>query len=108
MSITIAGIRFENHGYDARGDVLYLDVEGYCGPPAGAHTSDEGHNIEFDKAGRVIGMTIVGLRWYLKRDGVLTITLPVESLTPQERAQLSSTTLRATEAELAPALASVA
>jgi len=36
MSVTIAGIRFDQHDYDERGDVLYLSVEGYEGPPATA------------------------------------------------------------------------
>lgn len=109
MSITIAGITFENHGYDARGDVLYLDVEGYAGPPADALCSDEGHNVEFDDAGRVIAMTIVSARRCLERDGDLRITLPAEHLTPQELAALGgSPALRATEAELAPALKSAA
>ena len=29
MSVTIAGIRFDHHDYDERGDVLYMSVEGY-------------------------------------------------------------------------------
>lgn len=109
MSITIAGIRFANHSYDARGDVLYVDVEGYRGPPADALCSDEGHNVEFDEFGRVIAMTIVNARWWLERDGVLKLTMPVEYLTPQELASLGGcTALRASAAELASALKSAA
>lgn len=109
MSVAIAGITFENHGYDARGDVLYVDVKGYAGPPADALCSDEGHNVEFDESGRVIAMTIVNARWWLERDGELRITLPREYLTRQELARLGGrTALRASEAELAPALKSAA
>jgi uncharacterized protein YuzE len=76
MSVTIAGISFHNHEYDARGDVLYLSVEGYGGPPATAHASPEGHNIEYDESGRVMAMTLVNVRWLLERNGELTITWP--------------------------------
>jgi uncharacterized protein YuzE len=76
MSVTIAGIGFANHDYDERGDVLYLSVEGYEGPPATAYGSPEGHNVEYDDAGRVIAMTLVNVRWLLERDGELTITWP--------------------------------
>ena len=57
MSITIAGTTFEHHHYDQRGDVLYLGVEHYEGPPASALSTPEGHNIEYDETGRVVGMT---------------------------------------------------
>jgi hypothetical protein len=36
MSVTIAGITFDHHDYDERGDVLYLSAQGYAGPPATA------------------------------------------------------------------------
>jgi|SRR5215207_3643233 len=62
MSVTIAGIRFDHHDYDERGDVLYLSVEGYDGPPATVYASPEGHNVESDDAGRVIAMTLVNVR----------------------------------------------
>jgi uncharacterized protein YuzE len=108
MSVTIAGIHFTRNHYDSRGDVLYLNAEEWEGRSADALASDEGHGVEFDETGRPIAMTIVGARWWLERDGELRITLPVEDLTPQELAALPSTVLRVSEAELAPALASVA
>lgn len=76
MSVTIDGIRFDHHDYDERGDVLYLSVKGYEGPPATAYASPEGHNVEYDEAGRVIAMTLVNVRWLLERNGELTITWP--------------------------------
>ena len=76
MTVTIAGIRFDHHEYDERGDVLYLDVEGYQGNPARAFATPEGHNVEYDASGRVIAMTLVNVRWLLDRDGELTITWP--------------------------------
>jgi uncharacterized protein YuzE len=109
MSLTFAGIEFASSHYDPRGDVLYLTVSGYQGPPWDALCGDEGHNVEFDESGRVIAITIVGARWWLERDGELRITLPTEYLTPEELAALGgSRELRASEADLAPALKSAA
>jgi YD repeat-containing protein len=76
MSVTVAGIEFEHHAYDARADVLYLSTEGYAGPPANAYASPEGHGIEYDEAGRLVAMTLVNVRSLLDRDGELTITWP--------------------------------
>jgi YD repeat-containing protein len=87
MSITIAGTTFEHHHYDQRGDVLYLSVAPGEGPPAGALSTPEGHNIEYDTAGRVVGMTLTNVRWLLDRDGELTITLPAGHVSPDDLAQ---------------------
>lgn len=87
MSVTIAGINFDHHEYDARGDVLYLSVDGYEGPPARAVASPEGHNFEYDDSGRVIAMTLVNVRWLLERDGELTITWPAGQVNADELAK---------------------
>jgi uncharacterized protein YuzE len=108
MSLTIAGVDFAHAHYDTRGDVLYLTADSYRWPAAGAHVSDEGHGVEFDEAGRPVAMTIVGARWYLERDGELTITFAEGDLRPRELAAISSPTVRASAAELAPALPPVA
>jgi uncharacterized protein YuzE len=76
MSVTIAGIEFENHEYDAHADVLYLDVKGYEGDPADAYATPEGHGIEYDGSGRVIAMTLVNVKRLIERDGELRITWP--------------------------------
>jgi len=86
MSVTIAGISFVHHDYDARGDVLYLSVEGYEGPPATAFASPEGHNVEYDASGRVVAMTLVNVRWLLDRAGELTITWPTGHVKADELA----------------------
>lgn len=109
MKITIAGIEFTRIHYDSRGDVLYLNTDAWTGKSWRPHVSEEGHGVELDERGRVIAMTIVGARWWLERDGELRITLRAEYLTPQELAALGgSPALRASEAELAPALKSAA
>jgi len=76
MSITVADIEFENHEYDERGDVLYVDVRGYHGPSPRAYASPEGHGIEWDQSGRVVAMTLVNFKRLIERDGELRITWP--------------------------------
>lgn len=92
MSVTIAGIEFENHEYDERGDVLYLDVKGYKGPPARAYATPEGHGIEYDEEGRVIAMTLVNVKWLLDRDGELKITWPEGHIKPGQLAPVLAAT----------------
>lgn len=84
MSVTVAGITFEQHRYDPRGDVLYLSVEGYEGPPAKAFSTEEGHNVEYDPEWRPIAMTLVNVKWLLERDGELRITMPAVALGADE------------------------
>jgi uncharacterized protein YuzE len=75
MNVTIAGINFDQHEYDERGDVLYLSV----GPPADAFrtiATPEGHAVDYDKSGTVIGMVLVNVRFFLERDGAVTVTVP--------------------------------
>jgi uncharacterized protein YuzE len=77
MSVTIAGIAFDQHEYDERGDVLYLSV----GPPQEASrtiATPEGHAIDYDQSGAVIGMVLVNVRLLLERDGAVTVTLPAD------------------------------
>ena len=78
MSITIAGIEFANHSYDDRGDVLYVDVEGYSFGGLAPHSdaTPEGHGIEWDEDRRVVAMTLVNFKWLIERDGELKITWP--------------------------------
>lgn len=79
MSITIAGTSFDNHGYDDRGDVLYLSV-GPPREPARTIATPEGHAVDYDRSGAVIGMVLVNVRFLLERDGVVTVTVPPDQL----------------------------
>lgn len=75
MTVTIAGTNFDQHEYDERGDVLYLSV----GPPREAFrtiATPEGHAVDYDESGTVIGMVLVNVRLLLDRDGALTVTVP--------------------------------
>jgi uncharacterized protein YuzE len=87
MSIHLAGITFDHHHYDPRGDVLYVNVAGYDGAPAKAFATPEGHFVEYDANGRVIGMIFVNVRWLLDRDGELTITWPAAHVAPDKPAE---------------------
>jgi uncharacterized protein YuzE len=79
MSVAIAGIVFDHHEYDDRGDVLYLSV----GPPREAArtiATPEGHAVDYDESGAVVGMVLVNVRFILERDGALTLTVPPHRL----------------------------
>jgi uncharacterized protein YuzE len=77
MTITIAGTTFDHHLYDARGDVLYLNV-GEPQPASWGLETPDGHAIHYDESGAVIGITLLNVRRTLERDGTLTFTLPAE------------------------------
>jgi len=79
MTISIAGISFDHHRYDERGDVLYLSA-GEPRPAARGIETEEGHAVHYDEAGAVIGLTLLNVRRTLERDGVLDVTLLREHL----------------------------
>lgn len=75
--IAIAGIEFDFHDYDDRGDVLYLHVGApSLEPPARALETPEGHTVEYDAQGAVIGLELLSVRHTLERDGELRLTWP--------------------------------
>ncbi len=80
MMITIAGIDFDYHDYDERGDVLFL----HLGPPdvlpAKALETPEGHTVEYDEHGAIVGLELMGVRGALERDGELKLTWPPSHL----------------------------
>jgi len=76
MAITIAGIRFEYHDYDERGDTLFLGVSGPSDRlPEDSYDTPEGHFVELDETGSVVAIELMNPRWLLERDGELRITL---------------------------------
>lgn len=81
--IKIAGIEFDHHKYDERGDVLYLSV-GAPQIPAETDATPEGHAVDFDADGNIVGMVIVNLRALIERDGELKITWPEAHVQPAE------------------------
>jgi uncharacterized protein YuzE len=61
MKITIASIDFDYHDHDERGDVLYLHMGEPNGPPARALETPEGHTVEYDEQGAVVGLELMAL-----------------------------------------------
>lgn len=75
MTVTVAGINFDHHEYDERGDVLYLSV-GLPREALRTIATPEGHAVDYDDSGAVIGMVLVNVRFLLGRDGAVTVTIP--------------------------------
>ncbi len=74
-NITIAGVTFDNVDYDAGADVLYLHV----GDPSSAvefDESPEGHNLRYDASGKLVGITMVGVREDLDAGRSIAVTIP--------------------------------
>jgi uncharacterized protein YuzE len=75
LSMQIAGIEFQDVTYDEDADVLYLRKSG--GPASNeTHATPEGHAVQLDASGAVVGLTIVNARWLIEREGRLVITIP--------------------------------
>jgi uncharacterized protein YuzE len=92
VKITIGQVTFDHANYDADGDVLYLHV-GESREAEGEETP-EGHVIRYAPGTQeVVGLTVLGARHILDRDGNLIITFPEP--------------VEASAADLAPALAAV-
>jgi uncharacterized protein YuzE len=69
----------DRYSYYEEGDVLYLTA----GPPQPAADDDEsleGDTVFFDDAGHIVGITMIGARAMLDRDGTLNVTLPHRGL----------------------------
>jgi uncharacterized protein YuzE len=75
VNITIGALNFDHADYDAENDVLYLHI----GEPQvgeGEETS-EGHVLRYAPGtNQVVGLTILGARRILQRDGHLPVTVP--------------------------------
>ena len=75
VNITIGTLTFDRANYDAENDVLYLHL-GEPQPGEGEETP-EGHVLRYEPGtSQVIGLTVVGARETLERDGRLSITVP--------------------------------
>lgn len=76
MIITIAGIDFDYQDYDERGDVLFLHVGKPKEPPAKAFETPEGHTVEYDEHGAVVGLELMGVRRAAESGGGLQLSWP--------------------------------
>jgi uncharacterized protein YuzE len=75
VNLKIGSVSFDHASYDAENDVLYLRIGN---PKAGeGETTPEGHVIRYAPGtDRIIGMTMLGPRRILERDGRLVVTMP--------------------------------
>ena len=92
VKIKIGPVTFDHADYDADSDVLYLHV----GEPQKAEGEEtpEGHVLRYAPGTQtIVGLTVLGPRRLLDRDGNLTITIPEP--------------VEASADDLAPALAAI-
>jgi uncharacterized protein YuzE len=75
MTVRIGPHEFDEVSYDEVGDVLYLGRSG-AGPVAETDATPEGHAVQFDAKGEVVGLAVVNAKWLTERDGKLVITIP--------------------------------
>ena len=79
MTIAIAGIVFDHHHYDKRGDVLYLNV-GAPRPATRSLEIDGGHAVHYDESDSIIGLTLLNVRHTIETKGHVDLILPVVHL----------------------------
>jgi uncharacterized protein YuzE len=75
VNIHVGTLVFDHADYDREGDVLYLHV----GPPEPAEGEEtpEGHVLRFAPGTqRIVGLTVIGARRVLQRDGRLIVAVP--------------------------------
>lgn len=75
VKVAIGPVTFDHADYDVDNDVLYLHVGEP--QPAEAEETPEGHVLRYSPGTqRIIGLTVLGARRLLDRDGELRITIP--------------------------------
>jgi uncharacterized protein YuzE len=75
VNLRIGSVVFDHANYDAEHDILYMRV-GEPEPGEAEHTP-EGHAVRYAiGTNRIVGLTIMGPRYILEREGRLTVTLP--------------------------------
>jgi hypothetical protein len=62
---------------------VYLSV-GSPREPACTVATPEGHAIDYDESGALIGMVLVNVRFRLERDGAVTVTIPPDRVVATE------------------------
>lgn len=96
MIVRLGNHEFDHVVYDAEGDVLYLS-RGEPAPAKMTLPSLEGHAVRLDATDAIIGITVVGAKWWTERDGRITVTIPDSTCIPER--------LETSAEELAPAFA---
>lgn len=96
MIVRLGDQEFDDVFYDADVDVLYLS-RGKPVPAAETLPSEEGHAIRLNDGGEIVGITIIGAKWWAERDGRITVTIPETARNPGR--------METSAEDLAPALA---
>jgi len=90
VNIEIGPFKFDHASYDSEDDVLYLHVGG--AQDGEGEETPEGHVVRYAPGThRIVGLTLLGPRRILERDGRIAVTIPE--------------TVEATADDLAPAIA---
>jgi uncharacterized protein YuzE len=75
VNLRIGSVIFDHANYDAEHDILYLRVGEP--EPGEAEETPEGHAIRYAPGThRIVGLTILGPRRILEREGRLKVTIP--------------------------------
>jgi len=75
VTIRIGPHDFDEVAYDEIGDVLYLG-RSEAKPAVLTEATPEGHAVQLDIDGGLVGLTLVNARWLIERDGKLVVTIP--------------------------------
>ena len=74
-TVKTGGIVLDNNTYDAKGDVLYVNV-GDPGDAVDWFGTAEGDGTSHGPDGSLIGLTILNAKLRLEQDGKIELTLP--------------------------------
>jgi hypothetical protein len=74
-TVRIGDHKFDYVDWDYQSDVLYLAKGGPRRVP-GLHASPEGHHLRIDEDGQLPGVTLVGPRDIVHREGRVPVSMP--------------------------------
>jgi hypothetical protein len=78
MAMRVGPYSFDEVAYDAPSDVLYASIGDL--PSSRRERTPEGHLWQFDHRGRFRGLTLMGPREQLEREGAVQVSLPTGEL----------------------------
>jgi uncharacterized protein YuzE len=76
MKIAVGSYEFDDVRYDSDCDVLCLRLRGTRGTAADILDTPEGHLVYLDDDGEVTGISLVGAKELIDRDGRVPVTFP--------------------------------
>ncbi len=88
-TVRIGGIVFDNNRYDAKGDVLYVNV-GDPGDAVDWIGTAEGDGTSHGPDGSLVGLTILNAKLRLEQEGKIELTLPEHTVAVTDLGDLMS------------------